>query len=97
MAFLETFPSISDAEFQAGCKALENRGFDRLNGTDWLSVRWSGEELLIKERRQITNSNSNPTREENNDGYEELENEDDVEERSDNPDIMVCSGLSAMT
>lgn len=95
MAFLEIFPSISDAEFQAACKALENRSFDRLNGTDWLSVRWTGEELVIKQRRQISNSNSKPTREKDDNENEGLEDHD-VEEGADNPDIIVCNGPFAM-
>jgi hypothetical protein len=90
MASLDTFPSISDAEFRAACKALEDRCFDRLGGTDWLSVRWSGEELVIKQRRQI--SNSSPTRTKNNTENEGLEDHNvHVEDGSgsDNPDIIV--------
>ncbi|KAK5286857.1 hypothetical protein LTR43_009736 [Exophiala xenobiotica] len=92
MASLETFPSISDAEFQAACQALEDRCFDKLNGTDWLSVRWTrGGELVIKERRPI--KNSSPTRPKNNKENKRLEDEDEenVEDGSgsDNPDIIL--------
>ncbi|KAK7885749.1 hypothetical protein LTR67_010101 [Exophiala xenobiotica] len=91
MASLEIFPSISDAEFQAACKALENRCFDRLGGTDWLSVRCTGEgELVIKQRRQI--KNSSPTRTKNNNENEGLEDHNvHVEDGSgsDSPDIIL--------
>ncbi|KAK5448109.1 hypothetical protein LTS15_009133 [Exophiala xenobiotica] len=94
MASLETFPSISDAEFHAACKALEERCFDRLGGTDWLSVRWTGGgELVIKERRQISNSNSKRGEENNNKENKRLDEEDEeyVEDGSgsDNPDIIL--------
>lgn len=51
MSTLRAFPSITEPEFAEACKALESRSLDRLDGTDWLSVRWSGEELIIKQRR----------------------------------------------
>lgn len=53
---IQTFPSITEDEFQEACKALEDRSADRLDDTDWLSVRWSGKELIIKQRREIRRS-----------------------------------------
>ncbi|KAI1621681.1 hypothetical protein EDD37DRAFT_653037 [Exophiala viscosa] len=50
---LQAFPSITEDEFREGCKALEDRSFDKLDGTDWLSVKWTGKELIIKQRRAI--------------------------------------------
>lgn len=51
MITMQAFPSISRQEFNAACVALELMSGDRLNGTSWLGVRWTGEELLITERR----------------------------------------------
>ncbi|KAK4937827.1 hypothetical protein LTR10_021630 [Elasticomyces elasticus] len=50
---LQAFPSITEDEFEAACKALEDRSFDKLDDTDWLSVRWSGKDLTIKQRKAI--------------------------------------------
>jgi len=50
---LQAFPSITKDEFQEAYKALEDRSFDKLNGTDWLSAKWTGKELIIKQRRPI--------------------------------------------
>ncbi|ETI29174.1 hypothetical protein G647_01627 [Cladophialophora carrionii CBS 160.54] len=51
MRSLEAFPAITKDEFCKACKALERRSADSISDTDWLSVRWSGEELLIRQRR----------------------------------------------
>ncbi|KAL2438757.1 hypothetical protein ABEF95_013690 [Exophiala dermatitidis] len=53
MATLQAFPSLTRPEFVQACKALEDRCADGLDDTDWLSVRWTGEELLIKQKRRI--------------------------------------------
>ncbi len=50
MASLQTFPAITRVEFAEACEALEQRSTDRPSETDWLSIRWTGEELLIKQR-----------------------------------------------
>lgn len=50
---MQAFPSISVPEFADACTALETRSADRLGGTDWLSVKWTGSELLIKQRRDV--------------------------------------------
>ncbi|KIW20793.1 hypothetical protein PV08_01371 [Exophiala spinifera] len=56
MASIQAFPAITEPEFRAACKALEDRCFDRLNDTDWLSVQFTEEELAIKQRRVIYNT-----------------------------------------
>ncbi|KEF52017.1 uncharacterized protein A1O9_12007, partial [Exophiala aquamarina CBS 119918] len=53
MHHLQAFPSISEAEFADACAAIEGRCADRLADTDWLSVKWSGSELLIKQQRAL--------------------------------------------
>ncbi|KAL2402841.1 hypothetical protein ABEF93_005185 [Exophiala dermatitidis] len=77
MATLQAFPSLTRPEFSQACKALEDRCADGLDGTDWLSVRWTGEELLIKQNRKIQSlqhqeNNNNPSNGQN-------PSEDDVE------------------
>ncbi|RMZ80735.1 hypothetical protein DV738_g2607, partial [Chaetothyriales sp. CBS 135597] len=51
---LTAYPSITRDEFQQACQAFESRCQDgrRLDGTDWLSVTWTGEEVRIKQRRK---------------------------------------------
>ncbi|EXJ75827.1 uncharacterized protein A1O5_00334, partial [Cladophialophora psammophila CBS 110553] len=51
---LRAFPAITQQEFSEACRAWEQRSSDRISETDWLSVRWTGEELLITQRRKIT-------------------------------------------
>ncbi|EXJ78529.1 hypothetical protein A1O1_08930 [Capronia coronata CBS 617.96] len=80
MATLDAFPSITESEFVKACRALEMRSLDRLDGTDWTSIRWSGDELVIKQRRRVNDGdrevcNGNPKEE---DGDEE--NMDPIEE-----------------
>lgn len=53
MGYIQAFPAITEPEFRAACKALENRCFDKLNDTDWLSVHCTDEELRVKQRRFI--------------------------------------------
>ncbi|EXJ81349.1 hypothetical protein A1O3_07639, partial [Capronia epimyces CBS 606.96] len=79
MAALQAFPSISEAEFAEACQALESRALDRLDGTDWLSVRWSGEDLFIKQRRRAMDSGQDG-RNENPDEARSEENMDNVED-----------------
>jgi len=57
-SMLEAFPSIKEGEFAEACRALESRCHDALDGTDWLSVNWTGEELVIKQSREIGNRHS---------------------------------------
>ncbi|KIW72144.1 hypothetical protein PV04_00363 [Phialophora macrospora] len=54
MCSVRAFPAITEDEFSAACKALERRSADHLSDTDWLGVRWTGEELLIRQRRKIS-------------------------------------------
>jgi hypothetical protein len=55
MAVVQAFPYMTELEFIEACRALEDRCSDRLDGTDWLSVRASGPELIIKQRREVHN------------------------------------------
>jgi len=50
---LQAFPSITEDEFQQACRALEDRSSDKLDGTDWLGVRWTGKELIVKQKRAV--------------------------------------------
>ena len=54
MVSLQAFPAITEEEFAEGCKALEQQSGDKLNGTDWLRVNWTREELLIKQRTTLS-------------------------------------------
>ena len=49
---VRAFPAITEQEFSQACGALEQRSSDKVNDTDWLSIRWTGEELLITEKRK---------------------------------------------
>jgi hypothetical protein len=49
---MQLFPAITVQEFAAACESLEARCADGLHATDWLSIRWTGEELLIKQKRE---------------------------------------------
>lgn len=62
---IKDFPSISRLEFADACKALEDRSSDRLEGTDWVSVKWTGSELLIKQRKNINSDQQVPGGEDN--------------------------------
>lgn len=73
MAVLQAFPSVTDQEFCEACRALELRGLDRISGTDWLSVKWTGKELLIKQQRPSeSRHHQNPSEAEESDQSEEL-------------------------
>lgn len=52
---LTAYPSLNDAEFAEACKALEQRCYDNLSGTNWLSIHWHGSELEIKQMKPATN------------------------------------------
>lgn len=77
MASLLAFPSITPEEFSQACEALESRSEDRLAGTDWLSVRWTGEELLIKEIRKLRGNDRASDEESGSEAEDELVEEDD--------------------
>lgn len=53
MSLLQAFPAITSEEFSEACEALEQRGADRTSGTDWLGINWTGDELLVKQRRYL--------------------------------------------
>ena len=53
MGVVENFPSISPAEFEAGCKEIERRCVNALEATGLLSIKWIEEELLIKQQRKV--------------------------------------------
>jgi hypothetical protein len=76
MPEMQAFPSISASEFADACAALETRSADRLGGTDWLSVKWTGTELLIKQQRDVDPVRHVPSRgDDNNITEQELEEE----------------------
>lgn len=50
---LNHYPSLTDAEFEEGCRALEAKCCDNLEGTNWLSVRWHNGELEVKQRAVV--------------------------------------------
>ena len=56
---LDSYPSLTAAEFTEGCKNLEARCHDRLSGTDWLSVKWTGRELLIGQTTRLASRHAN--------------------------------------
>jgi len=72
MARLQAFPSISVPEFADACRAIEERSADRLSGTDWLSVKWTGSELLIRQRRDLKTAHRAPDLEGDNNAKEKL-------------------------
>ena len=84
---LQAFPAITEKELAEACKALEQRSADKINGTDWLSVRWTGEELIIRQKRKAN------CRDNSEHGEELVEHEesvqDEVEEDVTIPDV-VC-------
>ncbi|KIX00416.1 uncharacterized protein Z518_10555 [Rhinocladiella mackenziei CBS 650.93] len=57
MGALGAFPSLTEQEFFEACQSLECRSSDKINDTDWLSVRWTGKELLIKQKRKLSDQN----------------------------------------
>ena len=48
---LESYPSLTALEFREACSNFEARCHDKLSGTDWLSVKWKGQELLIAQTK----------------------------------------------
>jgi hypothetical protein len=70
MASLQAFPSLTEHEFVDACMALEARSADKLDDTDWLSVHWTGKELLIKQKRR---SHSSTGADSDNDKEEECQ------------------------
>jgi hypothetical protein len=55
---LRAYPSLTTAEFTQACLALAALCHDRLDGTSWKSVRWTGQELQIKQARPFTSESS---------------------------------------
>ena len=53
---LSSFPSLTKDEFRDGCQALQKRCDGRLNGTDWLDIRWQQEALTIKKAYHVDSS-----------------------------------------
>ena len=52
---LGTYPSLTTHEFEIACDALEQRCHNRLEGTNWQSVRWTGQDLQITQRKPSAN------------------------------------------
>jgi len=91
MAVLKAFPSLTEHEFLHACKALEDRSFDKLNGTDWLSVKQSEHELLIKQKRSIqTLDRGNSNEDGENEEWQEV-----IEDSSTSDTIRLDSQSSA--
>jgi hypothetical protein len=72
---MQSFPAITIQEFAAACKVFEVRCADKLHGTNWLSVHWTGEELLIKQKRipRAANPKERDTASLDSESEEELE------------------------
>ena len=49
---LEVYPSITESEFASACSSFHKKCYDRLHGTPWLSVVWTGYELRIRQTRK---------------------------------------------
>ncbi|OAP61812.1 hypothetical protein AYL99_04015 [Fonsecaea erecta] len=78
---LRAFPAITEQEFAHACAALEQRSADKVSDTDWLGVRWTGEELLISEKRKRTgNEGSRDAPNDHNDGQSDEIMETDIED-----------------
>jgi hypothetical protein len=59
---LQVYPSLTEEEFVEGCRAVEKRCHDRLSGSDWLSVKWTGSDLqIIQSRAQQNRDCSQPS------------------------------------
>ena len=51
------YPSIDPEEFAIACAAFEERCHDSLDGTSWLSVKWTGQDLQIRQTRPLLHDN----------------------------------------
>ncbi len=83
---LAAYPSITASEFSAACEALEVTSSDRLDGTGWVSLKWTGEELRIKQRRHIEREGSDgkacwvEVKDQSDEIEEEISDADDTED-----------------
>ncbi|KAJ9605213.1 hypothetical protein H2200_010603 [Cladophialophora chaetospira] len=82
MASMQAFPAITDGEFSEACEALEQRSADKNSDTDWLSVKWTGKELLIRRTMKTFECGDGPTALGEGEGmaedtFEELTDEDE--------------------
>ena len=73
---LTAYASITASEFSAACEALEVTSSDRLDGTAWVSLKWTGAELRIKQRRYIEGKRSDGR----GYGFEVKDQYDEIEE-----------------
>lgn len=92
---LQAYPSLTETEFLEACGALERRCHDRLSGSDWLSVKYTGRELqIIQSRSKPKKSHSDKfsARAEGTKGGElDAENEiDDGEKDEQDDEASVC-------
>lgn len=83
MAALQAFPALTQDEFSTACKALEQRSEDKLNDTKWLSVKWTGEELLIRQTRKAFCNELNPGKSEGGGG--QMDEGEDIEDLVEDP------------
>lgn len=70
---LGSYPSLTATEFKEACTNFEERCHDKLSGTDWLSVKWTGQELLIAQTRL-------PSRHTDETNTQDAEEENEIEE-----------------
>jgi hypothetical protein len=85
---LSVYPSITSTEFQSACEALEQRCHNRLDGTNWLVVNWTGSELRIRQTRSLATplpSAASPsiTESSKRDGDAEFVAEDEIDDDDD--------------
>lgn len=83
---LESYPSIAKDEFKQACIDFEERCHDKLSETNWLSVRWTGQELLIAQTR-LASRQSDAT---NTNGAEKENEIEDIEIDGADEEEAVC-------
>ena len=92
---LDSYPSIRQDEFEKACTDLERRCHDGLSDTDWLSVKWTGEELRIAQRRVTEDKADERVVEEEGNGNrsesEEVETDEIEEEAAVCAEVPVCA------
>ena len=88
---LDGYPSITEGQFRDACEVFEKRSHDRLDGTSWHIVRWTGVELLIREQRTLS-AKCAPMQDavQMNGGPNDLA----VEDIEEDGVVMVCSWLT---
>ena len=83
---LDSYPSLTAAEFAEGCSGFEARCHDRLSGTDWLSVKWTGRELRIGAQTRVASRHADADEEDIHDEEEDNHEIEEIEMESDGVD-----------